>query len=476
MGIEINDASAWSKSVFGKVNLGDKRLNKRLVQIGKQLSNETGASLSKSCNGNEALLEGSYRFLRNDKVKVSKIASAGYDATAHFAQNSSLILAIEDTTSLVYSHDASKNLGYTSNNPNAKKRGYMVHSTMLMDAESEHTIGLIAQNRWCREKNDFGKKHDCAKRPYKEKESYKWEKNGYELEARLGDKIKDTISVCDREADIYEYIQYKIENEQRFIIRARHNRPLAELQINLAEHLSEVESLGTYTIEIAQKSNRKKRTVELALKATSITINPPAKLKGDTDALKPVRLNVVHAKEITDETENILEWILLTTEEISSFQQARQITRYYELRWRIEDFHKAWKSGTKVEYLRMQSIDNLEKMIVILSFAAIRLLQLKEHFEQERLTKASDDNCYPCTNVLSDAEWKVLWQTTEKKRLPKAPPSTAWAFKSIAKLGGWTNSKRTGKASWATIWDGWFKLNERVKGFLLAQELKCDNL
>lgn len=65
---------------------------------------------------------------------------------------------------------------------------------------------------------------------------------------------------------------------------------------------------------------------------------------------------------------------LLTTEPVTSFNCARKITRYYEMRWRIEDFHKAWKSGAGAEQQRMQSLDHLEKMVVILSFVAIRLL------------------------------------------------------------------------------------------------------
>jgi hypothetical protein len=34
-----------------------------------------------------------------------------------------------------------------------------------------------------------------------------------------------------------------------------------------------------------------------------------------------------------------------------------------------------------------------------------------------------------------------------------------------------TDSKRTGKAAWSTIWNGWAKLNERIEGFLIAQNI-----
>ncbi len=45
-----------------------------------------------------------------------------------------------------------------------------------------------------------------------------------------------------------------------------------------------------------------------------------------------------------------LRWLFLTSEAIDNFKQVRQITRYYELRWQVKAFHKAWESsGTSVD-------------------------------------------------------------------------------------------------------------------------------
>ncbi|KTD24248.1 transposase, IS4 family TnpA [Legionella maceachernii] len=38
MDLAIADTTAWSEAIFGSVSLGDKRLTRRLIQIGKQLS------------------------------------------------------------------------------------------------------------------------------------------------------------------------------------------------------------------------------------------------------------------------------------------------------------------------------------------------------------------------------------------------------------------------------------------------------
>lgn len=471
MNLKLEDSAAWSEAIFGNCALGDKRLTHRLIKIGNQLSRTQDLSLSKSCEGEGALIEGSYRFVRNERVSATQIAKGGYDVTSYLAQSVPLLLAIEDSTSLSYKHSVREELGLTGNNKGAKKRGYIVHSTMLMDAEKEKTLGLIAQERWCREVDSFGKKAKRTKTHYEEKESYKWEKNSHDLEKRLGSKLVDTISVCDREADIYEYIQYKLANNQRFVVRASYDRKLKNTIEDLFEHVGNEETLGVYTIEVAQKAKRKKRLVELEIKAKEVTFIPPKRRSDAPTKLQPITLNVVIAKEKNPSTDQVLEWVLLTTEPISSFGEVRKITRYYELRWRIEDFHKAWKSGSGVEKLRMQCSNNLEKMIVILSFLAIRLLQLKEYFEPELLVPDENDVCISCEELLTEIEWKVLWKTVEKKDLPLNPPSAAWAYQAIAKLGGWSNSKRTGKASWATIWEGWYRLTERIEGFLLAQAM-----
>jgi hypothetical protein len=471
MKMSIKDVSAWSEAMFGQCILGDKRLTKRLVTMGEQLSRCTGSSLAKSCVGQDDLLEGGYRFLRNKRVKAEAISTGGYEVTASISQSIPLLLAIEDTTTLSYSHMVREELGPTSNSVDAGSRGYLVHSTMLMDAHKEKTVGLIAQERWCRDINTYGKRKNRKGAAYEEKESYKWEKNTRAVEARLGEKIKDVLFVCDREADIYDYIQYKIEHNQRFIVRAQWDRKLENSPENLYAQLEKATLLDSYLINVAQKNARKERCIELNLKSTTLSLSPPKRKVPGLVKLKPITVNVVVAIERNPVTEGVLEWILFTTEPVRTFKEARAVTRYYELRWRIEEFHKAWKTGTGVEKLRMQTSENLEKMIVILSFLAIRLLQLKEYFEDEPFMLQTESITVSCDELLTETEWKVLWHTIEKKDLPLKTPSAAWAYKAIAKLGGWNDSKKTGKASWATIWEGWYRLTERVDGFRMAQQL-----
>lgn len=102
------------------------------------------------------------------------------------------------------------------------------------------------------------------------KKAINGKKNTQELESQLGAKITDVISVCDREADIFEYIQYKLDNHQRFIVRASHNRKIEQGQGYLFDHLENAICLDNYTIEVAQKAGRKKRQVVLELKTLAV--------------------------------------------------------------------------------------------------------------------------------------------------------------------------------------------------------------
>lgn len=50
----------------------------------------------------------------------------------------------------------------------------------------------------------------------------------------------------------------------------------------------------------------------------------------------------------------------------------------YATRWRVEDFHKAWKTGAGAERQRMIELKNVERAVSILAFICVRLLQLRE--------------------------------------------------------------------------------------------------
>lgn len=158
-----------------------------------------------------------------------------------------------------------------------------------------------------------------------------------------------------------------------------------------------------------------------------------------------------------------ISWLLLTTEPVTTQTEVETIAGYYRMRWCIEEFHKAWKSGCTLEERRLQYVDNFERMMAICAPVAVRLLQLQ--------AMGRTENSKPCTEVLQTEEWQCLHSIiSPDKPLPQIPPDTKWVYYSLAKLAGWTDSKRTGRVGWQTLWEGWQRLQFQLDGWRAAMQ------
>ena len=454
MSVMAMSAEQWAEEQFGECELGDRRRTRRMVDMATLLAKRVGKSISCASDGDSAANEGAYRLVRNDSVKPEAIAEGGYGATAKRCRGVELLLAVEDTTSLSYRHSATEELGELGGG-GGKARGFWAHSVLMVDGRSTRTLGLIVQQRWCR----------APREKRQGKESEKWLTSSAQLRERLDAKtLSRVVSVCDREADFYACLADKADHGQRYVIRCSWDRKLrGHEHEHLLSAVQSSEALGRYDIEVSQrggKHGRAKRKATITLRACTVQLAP----QGDTE---PLTINVVLAREETAgvEDKDRLHWLLLTSESVEDFAAAQEVVRLYTLRWRVEDFHKAWKTGAGVERQRHQSADNLERMAVVLAFIAVRLLQLREVLEPPVEPSHAKR---ACTEVLTEDEWQVLWVTRHKKRPPSKAPTMQWAYESIGKLGGFLDTKRTGRMSWEAYWNGWFRLQERTEAFQAA--------
>ncbi|MCG6357357.1 IS4 family transposase [Vibrio fluvialis] len=455
----IKNNNDWAEEQFGHAKLGDPRRTARLVKMASDLAQHPGKSVVKS-SPSPASMEGAYRFIRNDNVSSDDIAEAGFNATANQVHHYPLLLAIEDTTTLSYKHRSIRaDLGHV--NQGNRHRGLLAHSILLFAPETLDVVGLIEQQRWTRDIKTRGIRSQHLKRPYEEKEGYKWERASRNMAARLGDSMTNVISVCDREADIYDYLIYKMANQQRFVVRSMMSRHIEEGPDKLYHFASELKSVKQRQIQIAQRGGRKAREVTLDVKYAEVTLKVPSNKTGE-----PISLNYVGCSGVGDEDKK-LNWHILTNEPVNSAEDALKIIAYYEKRWLIEEYHKVWKSeGTGVEELRVQSKDNLDRLATIYAFLAVRIFQLK--FANEQVEDIS------CEKILSPRAWKLLWVKRIKTQLPEEVPTAKWAYEHLARLGGWKDSKRNGRASVKTLWEGWLKLQAILEGYELALSLEQD--
>ncbi|WP_261826229.1 IS4 family transposase [Vibrio breoganii] len=462
-----SNSEHWAEFIFGRAQLGDPRRTNRLVKVASDLAKNAGKSVSRSCD-NPASIEGAYRFIRNDSISPEAIAEAGYIQTDELVRQRPLVLALQDTTGLSYRHSVCEELGEVNSGSDRrhsnKGRTLYAHSTLMLDAQSEQVLGLAYQHYWYRESKQVQQTHQLQCRERSEKESYKWQHNVEQLSSRL-ETLDNVIDVCDREADMYEYLDYQINQGHRFVVRASDNRRLVGFDEKLFTVLDALEPSAHYTIDIQQKGGRRARTATIALSHTSVTLQKPQRAKAEAT----ITVNAVVCQEVEPNGEKgKLRWVLYTTEPVTTPEEARQIARYYELRWRIEEFHKIWKSeGTQVERLRMQSRDNLRRVAVIQAFIAVRLFQLRELTQNKEEAKN-----IPCTVYFSNVSWKILWKAVHKtKPIPTEPPSLHWGYYALAKLGRWHDSKRNGRVGVVALWDGWLQLMQLVESYEMLKGL-----
>lgn len=461
-------AALWASETFGDAELGNVKRTKRLVKVAAAMAGAAGASPSRACGNDKAALEGAYRLLRNEQVEPEAILEAGFRSTAKSVLQCDELLAVEDTTTLSYRHAMADELGDVGGPQERDARGILVHSVLLLDSSTGRTVGLVEQEYWTRDPSSRGKKHQRKRRSFEDKESFKWRRASEKLRERLDpEAMARTVSVCDREADVYEYLSYKVELGERFIVRAAWDRKVEAMPDDearevghLFELLGNAQRLGAIEVAVPQRGGRSARIATLSVRAKPIRIVRPARLSSDV-APPRIEVNAILAREdASPPGAEPLEWLLLTNEPISTAEQVLDVLRRYRLRWRIEEFHKAWKSGAGVERRRMQTADNILRVAALLAFVAVRLLQLRETLEH------TPDA--PCDKILTSTEWKVLWVAVEKKQPPRRPPTVQWAYHAIGRLGGWSDSKRTGRMGWQSYWLGWIKLHERVAGYEAA--------
>lgn len=470
--LDIRDADQWAAATFGTAELGDPRRTRRLMKLAGQLARATGSSFAAGCGTSRAAQEGAYRFARNTNIKAKAIAEAGFAHTVKQCANIKTLLAIEDSTTLSYGHGAAEQLGDLGGKKDSTSRGFWVHSVLMVDAHDQTTVGLVYQERWMREPR-IRNKGQRRERRYENKESFKWQQASQELSARFGvDGMNRVVSVCDREADIYQYLAYKIGKRERFVIRACCDRNVMgtdnnELKSHLFVKLNHAPCGGTVMVNIPQRGGRVARNAKLTLRTTQVHLERPK--NADSNCPMILSVNVVLAREETPPRDvERLEWMLLTREPINTGKDMERVLRWYALRWRIEVFHKAWKSGAGVERLRMQSAGSLERIAVLHAFTAVRLMQLREMFENK-----SD---VPCDQILDAAEWKMLWISVERTRPPQKCPTGKWAYHALGRLAGWTDTKRTGIVGWDTLWAGWLRLHERMDAHLTMRKLEQEDL
>jgi hypothetical protein len=388
--------------------------------------------------------------------------------TAETVAEGDIVLCVGDTTFLDYGSITAKTEGY---GPIGKGgNGLILHSALAIEPQNGQALGLLWQKLWNREpkqkppldETPIQKKKRLAQarkearnRPFEQKESYKWVEALTKVE-NLVSKHTRVIHVFDREGDITEVFD-KIRQLQHTgtIVRAAHNRSLDSDSEHLWSKLEAQPISFEQEIELPQTQKRPARQTKLAVRFCSVNLRTPYRF----DNREPLAVYAVYAIEVDcPEGETPIEWMLLTTEVVADIQTASIILHWYSYRWRVEEYHKIFKSGCQVERYRLAA-DGMKPLIGFLSVIAVELLQLTY------LHRAQPSA--PAIEILNPLQLRIL-----KAKFPKLPKvlTVSWAIEAVARLGGYLEHRSKTPIGIQVLWRGWLKLYDLCEGWQLARE------
>jgi len=434
--------SSWAATELVSADFGDARLTRRLIGLTTALAAHPTASVPEAC-GTPAATKAAYRFWDHDAVTPHAIHAAHHRALLGRLAGVSALLAIQDTTALDFTaHPATRDLGPL--HP-ATRHGVWVHSVLLARPDGA-PVGVVDQQVWARDAAMIGISKQRRQRATAEKESQRW----LDAQAATLDRLPAAVrvvTVADREADIFDLFAAPRRAGADLLVRAAHDRALAESATRLWATIRAVPAWGSATVTLRRGDDRPPREAVLTLRAMTATLLPP-RHHPQRATLAPVSVAVVLASEEAPPPEvTPVTWLLLTTVPVTTLADALTCVRWYTQRWLIERWHFILKSGCAIERLQLETAARLARAVATYSVVAWRLLWLTY---QARATPDA-----PCTVALDEAEWQALWCHTH--RIPR-PPATAppldEAVRWIARLGGHQGRKGDGVPGVQTIWRG----------------------
>lgn len=378
-----------------------------------------------------------------------------------------VVLSVGDTTYLDYGGILVKREGYGPQGNGGND--LLLHSALGLDLKGQ-SIGVLRQKVWNRrhrakppaDETPEQKKQRRAKtrkanraRPFEAKESYRWVEAMTLVEQRVAPSTR-IIHVFDREGDIAEVFE-KINQltHTGVVVRASHNRSLEHDPHRLWEKV-EAQSIRAYhEVELSETKTRKARSTKLAVRFCPVQLRSPTRL----DANSQLRVYAVYADEVDcPEGEEPVSWMLLTSEEVTTVEQALVILQWYSYRWRVEEYHKILKSGCQVERYRLAA-EGMKPLLGFLGVIAADLLRLTY------LQRTQPE--MPVEAVLNSVQIQVL--KAKSSQLPKTL-TIGWAVESIARLGGYLEHRRKTPIGIQVLWRGWAKLQDLVEGWQLANQ------
>lgn len=441
----------WIGDELGGIDLGDRRLNRRVGKILESFWSDPQASVNAASHG-WAESHGAYRFFDNNDVQAEKILEPHQQATAKRIARHEVVLVAQDTTELDYNAHPPEGAGpLTSKN----RLGFLDHSQIALTPEGL-CLGVVDVNIWARSPETFGESKKRQYDPIETKETYRW-LEGYRRACQLAGEVPQTqiISVADCEGDIYELF---VEAQRRgaeaadYVIRAGKTRCLTQrdpqaspsTHRKLQEEIAAAPLVAERELELPRTPKRKPRRAKLEIRAGRVRLKAPYRKQ---TTLPEVEINVVLVRETNPPPdEEAIEWLLVTSLPIDTLEEVLLVVDCYRGRWVIEVFFRVYKTGCQVERIQLETSDRLFRCLMLYKIVAWRVLYVT------MLGRHAPD--LPCDVLFTPDEWKPVWKITRSEPLPDTAPPLKGFLLLLGELGGHNGRRHDGPPGPQSLWVG----------------------
>jgi hypothetical protein len=445
----IEDLGNWGFEEFGDAKLGNGKRTTRLVKMAQGAAERSAGKVTEIFQS-PADRQGAYKFFENKKIQSSDVALAAHLACARRCADEKCVFVPIDGTSLSLV-DASgvKDLGPVG--PKGGGNGVEVMSAIAVRLDGT-PLGIIGQSYWTRDR-DNRVKHTRKLRPLEEKETRYWLDIIGQTENALaaeGNSCKPWYQL-DRGGDFRELLMWANDTSSYVTVRAAQDRRVIDAETRLLwESLDKQTLYGMFELAVSGNPNRKPRTASLHVRAGKVTLLLPGNKTATLTAV------LVREEDTVPDGDKPIEWLLLTNKEVTNFDDARLVIFGYSQRWRIEEFHKTWKSVCRIEDTQLRDFDAIVKLAILLASVAMRVERLKY--------LARTTPTLPANIEFSRYEIDALIILQKPKGYKRGQmPTISEAVSWLANLGGYTGKSSGGPAGSIVISRGLMRIQEAAR-------------
>ena len=334
-----DDERKWAWEEFRALEVRDVRLRPRVKQMARRAMERGGGRISDVfCNGAER--QGAYDLLEGGRVAGETLIEAMAVACVQRSADAKVVFVPIDGSSIhVVDRRKRTDLGLVGTYANSG-RGLQVVSALAISLAGT-PLGVCAQTWWARP-TKRRKRGPSTYRPIEERESRFVVQTIRDVQGRYAQTDCMPWIVIDRGGDATVILDELVKGRCLFTVRASWNRRIRP-GMYLRESLGKQRVQLRYDVDVPAGHKRTARRARMAVRVATVELN----VSHDWQAQRAnPTVNVVWAREMDPPRgEKPLDWMLFTNHAVDTLEDLRLVIRGYCQRWRIEDFHKTWKTG-----------------------------------------------------------------------------------------------------------------------------------